>query len=100
MKITMERHNQTVLVLEGIPYSLVRELNPTSNEVCGKCDLREQCISNGKRMDYASLCWPDGLSSGWFFLQDWDILDKPLVCYATGDHSIAKDVSETKTLDV
>lgn len=100
MEKTMERHNQTVLVLEGKPYSLVRELNPTSNAVCGKCDLHEMCRGPKGRMDFASLCWPDGLSSGWYFVEDWDIIQTPLVCYCTGDHSIAKSISETKTLDV
>lgn len=97
MKKELERHNQTVLVIEGIPYSLVRELNPTSNEICGRCDLFDLCKGSANGFRFWNLCTPEDDSRGWFFLQDWDILDKPLVCYATGDHSIAGNVSGTET---
>lgn len=59
MKKTLERHNQTVLVIEGHPYSLVREINPTSNGVCNKCDLREKCNDDPDYYNLWDLCTPE-----------------------------------------
>lgn len=100
MNSNLERHNQTVLVIEGKPYSLVRELNPTSNAVCGKCELAEKCRGPKGRMDLDYMCWPDGLDSSWYFIEDWDIIQTPIVCYCTGDHSIVENTSEQEKRDV
>lgn len=99
MKKELERHNQTVLVIDGHPYSLVREINPTSNMVCSQCELRQYCKVDNVGLVFMPLCTPEGQGENWFFIEDWDIIQTPLVCYCTGDHSIAKSVSETKTHD-
>lgn len=100
MKKILERHNQTVLVAEGVPYSLVREIEPKTNDVCSICDLNELCHCVAGKLGFLGLCQFDDDDQSWFFVQDWDILDKPLVCYATGDHSIAENTSEQEKRDV
>lgn len=80
----LERHNQTVLVIEGHPYSLVREINPVDNYVCDKCALKEDCWEDDGNYRFHSFCIPDSLDSSWFFIEDWDIIKTPLVCYCTG----------------
>lgn len=97
MKKELERHNQTVLVIEGHPYSLVREIEPKTNDVCGICDLNELCQCVAGKLGFLGMCQFDDDDQSWFFVEDWDIIETPLVCYATGDHSITKSVSETKT---
>lgn len=99
MKKDLERHNQTVLVIEGHPYSLVREIEPTSNAVCEKCELRSRCIEDDDKHEYWDLCTPDYDNGMWFFIEDWDIIQTPLVCYCTGDHSIAEKVKGPETLE-
>lgn len=90
MKTTVERDFTTALVINGKPYSLVRELNPISNAVCGKCDLREMCLGEKGRMDLAALCWPDGESETWFFIEDWQIIDRQIRDYI-GERTAARD---------
>lgn len=80
----IERHTQTVLVIEGKPYSLVREINPTDNHVCDKCDLKWLCDEPDEHYKFHALCVPDSLDPSWFFVEDWDIIKTPLVCYVTG----------------
>ena len=84
MEKKLERQNQTVLVIEGKPYSLVHEINPVDNNVCNRCDLRWLC--NEIDVNYAlhALCMPDSLDGSWFFVEDWDIIKTPIVCYCTG----------------
>lgn len=99
MKKELERHYMTVLVIEGYPYSLVREIEPKTNDVCSICDLNELCQCVAGKLGFLGLCQFDDDDQSWFFVQDYDIIQTPLVCYVTGDHSIAKSVSETKTHD-
>lgn len=84
MEKKLERHNQTVLVVEGKPYSLVRELNPTWNYVCERCGLLDLCKGDAEGSRFWNLCTPEEDSRGWFFIEDWDIIKTPLVCYCTG----------------
>lgn len=99
MEKTMERHNQTVLVIEGKPYSLVHEINPVDNYVCDKCDLKWLCDEGNEYYKFHALCVPDSLDASYFFVEDWDIIQTPLVCYCTGDHSITEKVTGPETLE-
>lgn len=77
----IRKDESTVLVINGTPYSLVRDLDLKAGVVCDKCDLREMCKTTNNRMDLGGLCWPEGLSSAWYFIIDWDIINKHIRDY-------------------
>ena len=82
----IEKDESTVLVINGVPYSLVQDLEPKDNGVCSKCDLKDMCQYTGDRQDMRVLCWPAGLGSSWYFVIDWDIINKKINDYLDIDH--------------
>ena len=71
----------TLLVLDGVPYSLVR-LDPTDGfSPCAVCYLREDCNADNIGMRFVNLCTPDGLDESYFFQEDWDAVKKQVIDY-------------------
>lgn len=59
----------TVIITEGRIYALFREINPTTNEVCGKCELREMCESGIEINKLSNLCLTCDVPGDGFFLE-------------------------------
>lgn len=71
----------TLLVLDGVPYSLV-QLDPTDGfSPCAVCDLREDCNADGIGMRFVHLCSPDDIGEAFFFQEDWDAAKKQVIDY-------------------
>lgn len=59
----------TVIITEGRIYALFHELNPTTNDVCGKCELREKCESGIEVNKFTDLCLANNVPGDSYFLQ-------------------------------
>ena len=77
----IEKDKSTVLVINGTPYSLVRDLEPQNNHVCYKCDLAENAENLVGKCDFINLCTPETLGCEWYFVIDWDIINKHIRDY-------------------
>ena len=82
----IEKNKSTVLVINGVPYSLVRDLEKTDNKICEKCVLREDCHFGDNYSFYLNLCSIAPLKEDWYFIIDWDIIDKQIRDYLDIDH--------------
>lgn len=71
----------TLLVLEGVPYSLVRHEPIDYCSPCEACDLSDLCYGQDAMMNLRKLCTPDGLGESYFFEEDWDIVKKRVIDY-------------------
>lgn len=78
-KLIKEESN--VLIINGVPYSLVRDDDCLPCVVCDKCDLRHLCIEKETTTKYIDLCKSEGMSSAWYFKIDWDIVGKRIIDY-------------------
>lgn len=74
MKFSVD--DSTMLVINGVPYSLVKRKNPSDNSVCEKCDLYQLCKEGKSYGSLEPICYDEFHDSAWFFVEDWDILDK------------------------
>lgn len=59
----------SVIITEGRIYALFREIHPTTNEVCGKCELRETCESGIEMHKLSDLCLTNDVPGDAFFLE-------------------------------
>lgn len=59
----------SVIIVEGRIYALFRETRPTTNEVCGKCELRETCESGIEMHKLSDLCLANDVPGDGFFLE-------------------------------
>lgn len=82
----IEKDESTVLVINGVPYSLVRDLEKADNKVCEKCDLSEDCCFGDDFSLYRKLCSIAPLKEDWYFKIDWDIINKRICDYLDIDH--------------
>lgn len=71
----------TVLVRNGVPYSLVREEKVTANCPCHICDLREYCNDGNDQCRFFEFCVPANYDDRWFFKTDWDIANNRILDY-------------------
>lgn len=69
-----------VILYEGIPYQLVKQKLMIENNPCNLCDLRSVC---GVTANLSALCWTKGRDQSWFFIEDWDIVDRPILDLVT-----------------
>ena len=60
-------NEEIALVINAEVFLLVKETNPTSNEVCGKCDLYDDCWQPDENLKYCDLCITKNQDTGWFF---------------------------------
>lgn len=84
------KDDSTVLVINGVPYSLVKDLEPQNNHVCGKCDLAEIAECTVGTCDFRVLCTPESLGAEWYFVIDWDIINKEIRDYLDIDHKYGR----------
>ena len=71
----------TLIVRNGVPYSLV-QLDPSVGfSPCAVCDLRDDCNADGIDMRFVHLCTPDGLGESFFFEEDWDAVKNQVIEY-------------------
>lgn len=75
------KDTQTVLVINGRPYSLVATEVPTSFCPCDMCDLSKLCASHDDALPLYSLCSPIRTKTAYFFKEDWDIANKQISDY-------------------
>lgn len=68
-----------LIIHEGVPYSLKRLEHEMAYDPCQKCDLRGVCYNGKVTLSLLPLCQPDGYDAGWFFEENWDIVDKRVV---------------------
>ena len=59
----------TVIITEGRIYALFHDRNSTTNEVCGRCELREQCESGIELHKLSDLCMANNVTGDAFFLE-------------------------------
>lgn len=78
-KILRNRNN--VLIIDGVPYSLVRFNGPVNFVVCAKCDLKKICFDADDNTKLVDLCICADKHSGWFFQRDLKILDNKISEY-------------------
>ena len=76
------RNESTVLVINGVPYSMVRFKEPENFIVCSSCDLRELCYDRNGYTTLYDLCEIGDGNNAWFFQKDWDILEKRIRDYS------------------
>ena len=70
-----------IIVLEGIPYSLVRHDPIDYCTPCAPCDLSDLCLGDDGGMRLVNLCTPAGLDESYHFQEDWDIVNKRVFDY-------------------
>ena len=75
------KDDHTVLVWDGVPYSLVREEKVTVNCPCHICDLRNYCNGGSTRNKFIDLCMAVDKKERWFFKKDWYIVNNRIIDY-------------------
>lgn len=89
--IKLIRNKHTVIVWNGKPYGLYREETPSTNNVCGMCDLFRVCWCGNKGLSLVDLCRCDDHPSAWFFVEDWQHLNELILDFV--------DLSDEKYLN-
>lgn len=85
------RDKSTVLVLNGVPFSLVREDPVLHYDVCYVCDLMNVCFEGLEELNLINLCRPINQDGRWFFKTDWDILGKRILSYVDLNDPLSED---------
>lgn len=80
-KIELIKNESTVLVINGVPHSMVRFKEPVNYVVCASCSLRELCYGDTNNTHLIDLCESGNEETPWFFQEDWEILDKQIRNY-------------------
>lgn len=83
----------TVIIKEGRIYALFHEIHPTTNEVCGKCELREECESGLEFHKYVDLCLANDVPGDGFFLECSPISGKKVGDIAFQQNFLEADAS-------
>ena len=66
----------TVIIVEGRVYALFHETHPSTNEVCEKCALREECESGIEVNKFSDLCLANDVPGDGFFLECFPLTSK------------------------
>ena len=83
----------TVIIKEGRVYALFHETNPTTNEVCEKCALREECESGIEVNKFSDLCLANDVPGDAFFLECSPIPSKRVCDIAYQQDFLEADLS-------
>ena len=75
------RNPNTLLVLDGVPYSLVRQVPINYCSPCTVCDLSDICCGQDDSMSLRKLCTPAGLGESYFFKEDWEAVKSSVIKY-------------------
>lgn len=71
----------TLLVIRGVPYLLVREKSITINEPCRMCDLKELCKQGNGALNLLNLCTTRGGEGAWFFKESWGCVGSRILSF-------------------
>lgn len=71
----------TLLILEGVPYSLVRHEPIDYCSPCEACNLSDLCYGQDAMLNLRKLCTPKDLDESFFFEEDWDVAKKRVIEY-------------------
>lgn len=85
------KEESNVLVIDGVPYSLVHEIDPKHNNVCLLCDLSYICDIENDRFKLLDLCFPLDNTALWFFKIDWEVLDNKIRDYIDLGSAVSED---------
>ena len=83
----------TVIIVEGRVYALFHETHPSTNEVCGKCVLREICESGIEMHKLSDLCLANDVPGDAFFLECSPIPSKRVCDIAYQQDFLEADLS-------
>lgn len=83
----------TVIITEGRIYALFREIRPTTNEVCGKCELRDMCESGIEIHKLSDLCLTYDVPGDGYFLECSSISGKKVGDIAFQQNFLEADAS-------
>lgn len=72
---TLKKSESTLIIKDGVPYILAKEIKPSTNDPCSLCELRKECIDESDNTRLAYLCISDEFKYAGFFVQDWDTAD-------------------------
>ena len=75
------KDESTMLVINGVPFSLVKDKTCVPCIVCDKCALAEICLGENNETKLIDLCMIGDRSGAWYFVEDWDITDKQINKY-------------------
>lgn len=79
------RDPKNLLVIDGVPYSLVREIQLTNPSPCHLCDLSDMCQDQKAGATLMKLCSPKGGTGGEFFVRDFEVLSKTVFSYVADE---------------
>lgn len=85
------KEESNVLVINGVPYSLVHPKNKIYFNVCLSCDLSDLCEINSNRYNLIDLCSPMNDVEPWFFKIDWDVLNNKIRDYIDLGSAVSED---------
>lgn len=71
-----------IIVFNGRPYRLVREIVISHPSPCFLCDLSDVCMGGSESPKLLDLCSPDNLGEGWFFLEDYTLYNRKISDFA------------------
>lgn len=77
MNNRLENKN-TLLIINGKPYSLVKEIEITTPYPCALCDLSDICQTDNQGARLIALCTETGVGGGWFFEENWEVYPKAI----------------------
>lgn len=77
----------TLLVIKGTPYRLVREKFVTIYEPCRVCDLKELCKQGNGALNLLPLCTIRGGGGAWFFKENWDCVNYHILSFTEISHA-------------
>lgn len=72
-----------LIIKEGKPYLLTKVVRKDVNNPCTLCDLRNECGDPDAVAHFWRLCTSDNRDDGWYFAEDWSIVDKLVADFAT-----------------
>lgn len=72
---TLKKSESTLIIKDGVPYRLAKEIVPSNNDPCFLCELREICIDESENIRLGNLCISDEFNYAGFFVKDWDTAD-------------------------
>lgn len=68
----------TLLIIHGKPYSLVKEKVITNPSPCALCDLSDICQTDNQGARLIGLCTEKDKGGGWFFEENWDVYPRAI----------------------
>lgn len=83
----------SVIIVEGRIYALFHEIQPTTNWVCERCELRETCGSDEGFYKLSGLCQANDVPWDGFFLECSPISSKRVQDIAFQQNPLEADLS-------